>query len=72
MTRDKALQEAAKIGPYQIEPKSGKLVHEEAIVFDLSAMGFPPLVSQKYSWMVLTYDENQTIIRIYRYEPNLW
>ena len=72
MTRDEVLQEAAEIGPYTLEPKSGKLVHEETIVFDLSAMGFHPLVSQKHSWLVPTYDANETLVRIYLYEPNLW
>jgi hypothetical protein len=72
MTRDEVLQEAARIGPYTIEPKSGKLVHEEAIVFDLSAMGFHPLVSQKHSWLVLTYDEDQTVVRIHQHQPDLW
>lgn len=70
LTRQEVLEEATKVGPFTATPMAAE--DAEKIVFDLLAMGFPPLINKEHSWLIVYYNDNGVVIDVYRYDPGEW
>jgi hypothetical protein len=70
MNLSEVLNAALEIGPYVIVPKSaGGGIR---IVFEFTAIGFPPSVSRRHKWIEIYYDAEGIVTDTYRHHPDAW